>query len=191
MNDVYCVLYGCDCFGVVLFLVVVEYDVRKGMVVLLEQMILLCVVCGESLQFEWVWLFDGEGCWCVLEVSMQFMVSVCEGDCIILVVIDDVIVFFEVEEEWCVFIVVVFYEFCNLLMVIIGYVDLFCECDDLLGWVLVQFEIIVNVGDCMQDFVISIFDQNGGMVQELFELVDLCEVVEVLVVLYVLFIFGN
>lgn len=173
MNDAYRRLYGRDDYGAALPAPAVEYDDREGEPVPIDRTVLARARRGETAAGERVWLFDAEGAWRALEVSIQPIASDDDEGGVSLVRIEDVTEVLARAEERRTMSAILHHELRNPLTAIVGHIDLLLEREDLPDRAADQLRIVAGASERMQGLVTTALDASRGTVRQRSEPVDL------------------
>lgn len=173
MNDAYRRLYGRDGFGAALPAPAVEYDDREGEPIPVHRTVLARAGRGERVTGERVWLYDVEGTWRALEVSIQPIASEDDEGEVALVRIEDLTEALAAAEERRTMSAILNHELRNPLTAIVGHVDLLLEREDLPERAADQLRVVASASERMQALVTTALDASRAHARVLSEPVDL------------------
>lgn len=154
-NHAYLSLYGASSIAAFTTTGAVEYDQRRGRALPPDQTITARAAVGTTLHDERVWLYDRDGAWRALSVTMRPIPADNDLPAGSLVIVHDETSAVEAQRERDDVARVVSHELRNPLTAILGHTDLLLERDDLSDELRRKLETIEHAGYRMERLVTS------------------------------------
>ncbi|WOF22271.1 ATP-binding protein [Microbacterium betulae] len=154
----------------------VEYAARRGDPLAPDQMTVARAARGETFESERVWLFDPNGEWRALSMSVQRIHE--DGHSDMMIVADDVTEQENAALERHSLARIVTHELRNPLTAIVGHSDLLLERDDLLPEVRDQTQVIQRAAERMQQMVAGILEERAMPSDDCDAVLDLRSVID-------------